>query len=63
MPFKNKEDYNRYRIKYRNRAYEQGKCKRCYRELIEDSGNLYCVNCLETAIQNTKLRRNFMGDN
>lgn len=63
MPFKNKEDYNKWRIKYRNKVAEQGKCKRCYVKIIEDSGNLYCVNCSETATQNARLRRNFMGDN
>ena len=62
MPFKNKEDYNRYRKVYREKQHGKGKCKRCYRVMIEDSGNLYCVNCTETAIQNKKLRINFMGD-
>lgn len=63
MPFKNKEDYNKYRKAYRLKAEQEGKCKRCYRNLIEDSGNKYCVNCSESGTLRSKLSVNFMGDN
>lgn len=72
MPFKDKNKRAEYQKKYKaehkemSRVYdkrkkikrmENGKCKTCGVFLIEDSGNMYCVNCLEDAIRRTFLRK------
>lgn len=57
MPFKNKEDYNKWRRDYRKKQHEKGKCMRCYRPMIEESGKTVCINCVETKKAENKFRK------
>ena len=55
--------YNKWRKEYRRKRVERGLCHRCGRPLIEDSARTHCENCMNDAVERTKLRRNFNGDN
>lgn len=57
MPYKSKSDYNRWRKEYRAKQITKGKCQRCYRPLIEESGNSTCINCLEIMVERKRLNR------
>ena len=57
MPFKNKDDYNKWRRVYRKKQQQEGKCTRCYRPILDGSGSIQCVNCNEIGTQNKRLQR------
>jgi len=63
MPFKTKEQFNKWRKEYRKKKYEEGKCMRCCRPLLEDNNTKTCSNCTDARIVSNYLRRNFNGDN
>lgn len=65
MPYKNKEDKNRWFRENRIKLKEQNKCPRCYRPLTDGAyAKHYCINCIEATTETKKIWREMkIGDN